>query len=204
MQALFLTIASAEVTQPTWPQQSSDIPPDSRVNFGQLENGFRHITMAHAEPPGRVSIRLYVHTGSLMETEEQRGVAHFLEHMAFNGTRHYKGTEIVEFLQRLGMAFGPDINAHTSFDETVYKLDLPNVEEATIEQGLTIMRDWADGMLLDVEEIDRERGVILKEKLGRDSIRFRLMEAEFDFLFPESLIPRHADRPGRSDREGSA
>ncbi len=187
---LFPFVAGAELATKPWPQQASDIPPDNRLHFGQLPNGFRYVTMAHQEPPGRVSIRLYVDAGSLMEREDQRGLAHFLEHMAFNGTTHYKGTEIVEFLQRLGMAFGPDINAHTSFDETVYKLDLPDVKEETIDQGLTIMRDWADGMLLDPEEIDRERGVILKEKLGRDSIRFRLMEAEIDFLFPQSLISK--------------
>ena len=190
LHALMILQATAEVAPATWPQKASDIPPDARLHFGQLPNGLRHVTMKHAEPPGRVSIRLYVHAGSLMEQENQRGLAHFLEHMAFNGTRHYKGTEIVEFLQRLGMAFGPDINAHTSFDETVYKLDLPDVKEETIDQGLTIMRDWADGMSLAPEEIDRERGVIMKEKLGRDSIRFRLMEAELDFLFPESLIPK--------------
>ena len=182
--------AGAEPAKTPWPQEASDIPADPRLHFGQLDNGLRHVTMKHAEPPGRVSIRLYVHAGSLMEGEEQRGLAHFLEHMAFNGTRHYKGTEIVEFLQRLGLAFGPDINAHTSFDETVYKLDLPDVKEETMDQGLTIMRDWADGMILDAEEIDRERGVILKEKLGRDSIGYRLMEAELEFLFPDALIPK--------------
>lgn len=187
--ALLLAAGAAPSTA-AWPQEKSDIPPDPRLQFAVLDNGFRYVIMPHAEPPGRVSIRLYVHAGSFMESEAQRGLAHFLEHMAFNGTRHYKGTEIVEYLQRLGMAFGPDINAHTSFDETVYKLDLPDVKEETIDQGLTIMRDWADGMLLDAEEIDRERGIILKEKLGRDSIRFRLMEAELGFLFPDSLIPQ--------------
>jgi zinc protease len=190
LHAILLFQVTGEVVPSAWPQKASDIPPDARLHFGQLANGLRHVTMKHAEPPGRVSIRLYVHAGSLMEKDNQRGLAHFLEHMAFNGTSHFKGTEIVEFLQRLGMAFGPDINAHTSFDETVYKLDLPDVKEETIDQGLTIMRDWADGMLLDPEEIDRERGVIMKEKLGRDSIRFRLMEAELDFLFPDSLIPK--------------
>ena len=182
--------AYPDIAPTAWPQEKSDIQPDTRLRFHKLENGLRYVTMKHAEPPQRVSIRLYVHAGSLMESDEQQGLAHFLEHMAFNGTSNYKGTEIVEFLQRLGMAFGPDINAHTSFDETVYKLDLPDVKDETVDKGLTIMRDWADGMLLDPEEIDRERGVILKEKLGRDSIRFRLMEAELDFLFPDSLIPK--------------
>ncbi len=182
--------AFAEVKAPAWPQEQSDIPPDSRLHFGTLANGMRYVVMKHAEPPGRASIRLYVHAGSLQETEEQRGLAHFLEHMAFNGTRNFKGTEIIEFLQRLGSAFGSDINAHTSFDETVYKLDLPDVKPETIDQGMTIMRDWADGMLLDSEEIEKERGVIMKEKLGRDSIRFRMMEAEIDFLFPEHLLSK--------------
>ncbi|NCF93838.1 MAG: insulinase family protein, partial [Verrucomicrobiaceae bacterium] len=147
LHAILLFQVTGEVVPSAWPQKASDIPPDARLHFGQLANGLRHVTMRHAEPPGRVSIRLYVHAGSLMEKDNQRGLAHFLEHMAFNGTSHFKGTEIVEFLQRLGMAFGPDINAHTSFDETVYKLDLPDVKEETIDQGLTIMRDWADGML---------------------------------------------------------
>ena len=186
---LAITLGFGKTGEAAWAHQASDIPPDARLHFGQLENGFRYVTMQHKDPPERVSIRLYVAAGSLQEADEQRGLAHFLEHMAFNGTRNYKGTEIIEFLQRLGMAFGPDINAHTSFDETVYKLDLPDVKEETIDQGLTIMRDWADGMLLDKEEIDKERGVILKEKLGRDSIRFRLMEAEINFLFPDSRLP---------------
>ncbi|MEQ1842808.1 MAG: insulinase family protein, partial [Verrucomicrobiales bacterium] len=110
---------------PGWAHPGSDLVPDPAATWGALPNGLRYVILPHADPPGRVSLRLFVDAGSLMEEDDQQGLAHFLEHMAFNGTRNYPPNVLVEYLQRLGMGFGSDTNAHTFFKETVYKLELP-------------------------------------------------------------------------------
>lgn len=186
--ALFVYLATAAALWAAFPHDKSDLPPDERVNWGQLENGMRYAIMQNSEPPGRVSLRLFVDAGSLMETDSQAGLAHYLEHMAFNGSTNYPPGELVEYLQRLGMGFGADTNAHVGFDETVYKLELPESTESYLREGLQVLRDYADGLLLLESEIERERGVILSEKRARDSARYRTVEAWFDFAFPESII----------------
>ena len=180
----------AKEAQPTkWPQEDSDIAVDPKVEFGTLKNGMRFAILRNAEPPGRVSLRLHVAAGSLNEADDQRGLAHFLEHMLFNGSRNFPDVEnLLGQMQRLGIAFGSHANAYTSFDETVYMLDLPNIEEETLKLGFDVMRDFGDGALLSSEEIEKERGVILSEKRSRDSVEMRLMEQQFGFLLPDSLI----------------
>ena len=173
-----------------WPHESSDIPADPRIVFGSLPNGLRYIIQPNAEPPGRVSIRLHIAAGSLMESEDQRGLAHFLEHMVFNGSKNFTPDELIPRMQRLGIAFGAHANAYTSFDETVYMLDLPDLSDDMLRLGFTVMRDFADGALLEPAEIDKERGVILAEKTSRDSVGYRLMEQQFATLLPDSLITR--------------
>ena len=148
----------------------------------------RYIIYPNAEPPGRVSLRMHFKAGSLMEAEDQRGLAHFLEHMMFNGTKNYKAEELIPIMQRLGIAFGSHANAYTSFDETVYMLDLPDLKEETLDLCFGVMRDWGDGALLTTEEIDKERGVIIAEKVARDDVGFRLMKQQFKQLLPDSLI----------------
>lgn len=175
---------------PAWPHEESDIRPDPRITWGRLENGVRYAILPNFEPPERVSLRLYVDAGSLMEEDDQQGLAHFLEHMAFNGTTHYPANEMVEFFQRLGMAFGADTNAHTSFSETVYKLELPEASASMLDKGLLFFSDVAAGMLLAEQEINRERGIILSEKRARDNVDYRIMVEGFRFGLPESLIPR--------------
>jgi len=171
-----------------WAQEKSDIKTDSRVTYGRLPNGMRYILMANEQPPGRVSMRLHIAAGSLMERDDQRGVAHFLEHMVFNGSRNFPdATVLIPKMQRLGIAFGAHANAYTSFDETVYMLDLPNNEEDTLKLGFDVMRDFGDGAFLKESEIDKERGVILSEKTSRDSVQMRLMEKQFDALLPDAL-----------------
>ncbi|MDP3848995.1 MAG: insulinase family protein [Luteolibacter sp.] len=182
--------AAAPVTPRPWPQASSDIAPDPAAVFGSLENGMRYLIYPNSEPPGRVSMRLHIAAGSLMEADDQHGLAHFLEHMVFNGTKHYTAAEIVPRMQRLGIAFGAHANAYTSFDETVYMLDLPDLSEETLKLAFTVMRDFGDGALLEADEIDKERGVILSEKISRDSVNYRLMEQQFSALLPDSLITR--------------
>jgi zinc protease len=180
----------AEATPRAWPHQSSDIPPDANAVFGSLPNGMRYLIYPNPEPPGRVSLRLHIAAGSLMEADDQRGLAHFLEHMVFNGTKNHSAADLIPRMQRLGIAFGAHANAYTSFDETVYMLDLPDLTEDTIQLAYTVMRDFGDGALLEPEEIDKERGVILAEKMSRDSVSYRLMEQQFSELLPDSLLTR--------------
>ncbi|MES2597400.1 MAG: insulinase family protein [Verrucomicrobiota bacterium] len=182
---VFLSFARAD-----WPQATSDLKADPKATFGQLENGLRYIILPNEEPPGRASIRLYMDVGSLMEEDDQQGMAHYLEHMAFNGSRHFPGGEMVEYFQRLGMGFGADTNAHTSFKETVYMLELPKIEVSMLNEGLQLFRDDLDGMALGEKEIDKERGIILSEKLSRDSIEYRTQIAGYEFALPDSLLPK--------------
>lgn len=177
-----------QITPAPWPQASSDIAPDADATYGTLANGLRYIIYPNNEPPKRVSLRLHIAAGSLMEAEDQRGLAHFLEHMVFNGSENYTADELIPRMQRLGIAFGAHANAYTSFDETVYMLDLPDLSQETIDLAFTVMRDFGDGALLTAEEIDKERGVILSEKISRDSVGYRLMEQQFSKVLPDSLI----------------
>lgn len=173
-----------------WPQEESDIPADSKAVFGALDNGMRYLILPNSEPPKRLSLRLHIAAGSLMESEDQRGLAHFLEHMVFNGSKNFTPAELIPRMQRLGIAFGAHVNAYTSFDETVYMLDLPDQTADTMKLGFTVMRDFGDGALLKIEEIDNERGVILSEKTSRDSVGYRLMQKQFSQLLPDSLLTK--------------
>jgi zinc protease len=168
------------------PQETSDLPVDPTVKWGRLENGIRYAIMPNHEPKGRASLRFVVRAGSLNESDEQRGLAHFLEHMAFNGSKHFAPGTLVEFFQRLGMSFGGDTNAFTSFDRTVYMLELPDTHPETVEKAMTLFADYAGGLLLLEDEINKERGIILSEKRARDSIEYRQFIGEFEFLLPEA------------------
>ncbi len=171
-----------------WPHEKSDLPADPEATFGTMENGMRYIILPHEEPPGRVSLRMHIAAGSLMEKDDQQGIAHFLEHMVFNGSKNFTPDDLIPRMQRLGIAFGAHVNAYTSFDETVYMLDLPDLSDEMLDLGFTVMRDFADGALLEPDEIDKERGVILAEKTDRDSVSFRLMKKQFETLMPDSLL----------------
>ncbi|MGD9948540.1 MAG: M16 family metallopeptidase [Desulfobulbus sp.] len=171
-----------------WPQDESDLKPDPSLVFGQLPNGLRYVLKANAEPKQRVAMYLNVQTGSLHETVDQRGVAHFLEHMLFNGTTHYPPGTLVEYFQSLGMGFGGDTNAHTGFDETVYNLLLPSNGNEVIVEGFKVLADYARGALLLETEVDRERGVILAEKRSRDSAASRVSKKQMQFDFAGTLV----------------
>jgi zinc protease len=172
------------------PHENSDITVDPAVKWGLLENGLRYAILPNPEPPDRVSMRLFVDAGSLMENDDQQGLAHFLEHMAFNGTKNFPAGEMVEYFQRLGMGFGNHTNAHTSFNETVYKLELPKSDTAMIDEGMKLFRDYADGMLLGPNEIQDERGIILSEKRDRDSVDWRTFVDQVGFAFPDQRISK--------------
>lgn len=165
--------ARAESPSTPWPQTLSDLPAEPGIHFGTLENGMRFAIMRNATPPGQAAIRFRIGAGSLDERDDQQGLAHFLEHMAFKGSTHVAGDEMIRILQRKGLAFGPDTNANTSYDETVYALDLPEVDADTLSTGLMLMRETASELTLDAGAFARERGVILSEERLRDTPQYR-------------------------------
>ena len=173
---------------PPWPHEKSDLVPDPAIRFGQLDNGFRYVLMENNRPEDRVSVHLYIRAGSLNETDTQQGLAHFLEHMLFNGSTHFPPGELVRYFQSIGMQFGNDANAHTGFDETVYDIILPTGDEESLEKGLLVIRDYAMGALLLEEEVKRESGVILSEMRSRDSASYRTFKASLAFELPDHLI----------------
>ena len=151
-----------------WPHEKSDLLPDPALTFGKLPNGFRYVLMENHRPKDSVSMHLNVQAGSLHESDNQQGLAHFLEHMLFNGSTNFKPGERVKYFQSIGMQFGGDANAHTAFYETVYDVVLPGGDEQNLDDGLKVLRDYADGALLLEEEVKRESLVILAEKLRKD------------------------------------
>ncbi len=173
-----------------FPHEGSDLKPDPALRYGTLPNGLRYVVRANQEPKNRASFRLLIEAGSLHETEDQRGLAHFLEHMAFNGSTHYAPGTLIEFFQRMGMNFGGDTNASTGFNRTLYLLELPDTKEATLAEGLRVFGDYAGGLLLTPGEINRERGVVLSEKRTGDSVGRRTMFATYGFYLSGSLFPQ--------------
>ncbi|SEI43828.1 zinc protease [Dyadobacter sp. SG02] len=144
------------------------IPLDPSVKTGKLKNGITYYIKKNAEPKNRAELRLAVKAGSVLETDAQQGLAHFMEHMNFNGTTHFPKNELVNFLQKTGVRFGADLNAYTGFDETVYMLPIPTDSAGLLEKGIQVLEDWANGALLDPAEIEKERGVVLEEsRMGR-------------------------------------
>jgi zinc protease len=172
-----------------FPQAESDLKADPAAHFGTLPNGLRYVVMPNHEPKARASLRLLVLAGSFDETEAQRGLAHYLEHMAFNGSTHYPPGTLVEKLQRLGMGFGADTNASTSLDHTLYQLELPDTAPATLSEGLQILSDYCGGLLLEQKMVEKERGIILSEKRSRDSVGYRTFVAQLDFMLKGTRVP---------------
>ncbi|MDC7222491.1 MAG: insulinase family protein [Spirochaetales bacterium] len=162
------------------------IPADPTVVRGTLENGLDWYVRPNDLPEQRAELRLVVSAGSILEREDQRGLAHFLEHMAFNGTESYPQNELVEYLQSLGMGFGPDINASTSFDETIYKLTVNTASEGELEKALAVLSEWAFRINITEEEVEKEKPVILEERrMGRDATG-RMREKSFPIIFHDS------------------
>jgi zinc protease len=147
---------------------ATKLPVSPRVRIGKLPNGITYYIRHNEEPKDRAELRLVVHAGSILETEKQVGLAHFTEHMAFNGTKNFAKQELVDFLERSGVSFGADLNAYTSFDETVYMLQLPTDSMNVFRKGFQILEDWAHNVTFDDSEIDKERGVVIEEwRLGQ-------------------------------------
>lgn len=162
---------------------------DPSIRYGTLPNGMSYAIRRNATPPGEASLRLHIASGSLNEAENQRGLAHFLEHMVLNGTRNVPEGEFVRRLERHGLRFGPDTNAETGFDSTTYKLDLPETDKDTVETALFLLREVADKATLDPKAIDRERGILLAEERTRATPQLRQLVDEFDFLYPGQRLP---------------
>lgn len=167
------------------------IPLDPNITCGKLDNGVTYYINVNRKPEKRVELRLAVNAGSVLEDDDQQGLAHFTEHMAFNGTKNFKKQELVNYLESIGMRFGPDLNAYTSFDETVYMLQVPTDSTPLVETAFQILEDWAHQFTLEDAEIDKERGVIIEEwRLGRGA-EARMSDKQFPIILKGS---RYADR----------
>ncbi len=170
-----------------WAQSSGDrdapfaIDPD--VRYGKLENGLTYYVRENQKPEGRAMLNLVVNVGSLQEEDDEQGIAHFLEHMAFNGTERFAKHEIIDFLEGIGMRFGSHLNASTSFNETIYKLEIPTDDAETVSKAFMILEDWASGILFEAEEIDSERGIIIEEWRSRKGVGQRLLEKQLPLTY---------------------
>jgi zinc protease len=172
-----------------WPQTASDLPADPDVRFGILPNGMRYALRHNATPPHQISLRLRIDAGSLEEQDDQRGLAHFIEHMAFNGSTHVAEGEFVHRLERLGLRFGADTNAGTEFGQTVYKLDLPESQPASIDEGLFLLREVAGEVSFAPAAIDRERGIIQSEERSRAGPQYRIFIDQMNYLLRGQRLP---------------
>ena len=173
------------------PALTDPLPFDPAVRQGTLENGLKYYVRANTEPEGRAELRLAVNAGSILESEDQRGLAHFLEHMAFNGTERFDEPELVRYLESVGTRFGPDLNAYTSFDETVYMLQVPTDSADVFETGLDVLHEWAGAVTLADSAIERERGVVLEEWRSGQGAGERMNREQFPVIYADS---RYAER----------
>lgn len=168
------------------------LPVDPKIRMGQLENGLTYYIRQNQEPENRAELRLAVNAGSLMEDDDQLGIAHFVEHMLFNGTEQFEGDEIVRFLESLGMSFGPDLNAYTTHDETVYVLKIPTDDDEIVATSFDILKEWAANVTFDEDKMDKERGIIVEE--------WRLRTQSSSGRIREQLIPVYLEGSYYNDR----
>lgn len=162
------------------------IPIDPAVEYGVLENGLEYFIRHNSEPDNRIVLRLVINAGSILEDEDQLGLAHLIEHLAFNGTANFEKHEIINYLESTGMKFGADTNAHTGFDETVYKINIPADDPSMLQTGLEILKEWAFEITFEDEEIDKERGVVVEEWRSGRGADARMRDKYFPVLFSES------------------
>ena len=182
--AALLFVAGASTTMA---QQMPAIPTDPDVKIGKLDNGLTYYIRHNAWPEQRAEFYIAQRVGSIQENDDQRGLAHFLEHMCFNGTENFKGNDIVKWCETIGVKFGRDLNAYTSIDQTVYNIsNVPTTREGIVDSCLLILHDWADGLLLEADEIEKERGVIHEEWRMRTSAQMRMLERDLPKLYPNS------------------
>ncbi len=181
------------VAEPAPPPVAAEpeTPLDPSIRTGKLKNGMTFYVMGHQKPEQRAALWLAVNAGSVQEDDDQRGLAHFVEHMAFNGTKRYAKQAIINYIEKIGMRFGPDVNAYTSFDQTVYMLTVPTDDKVMMHTGLDILRDWAGNISFEPGEVEKERGVVLEEwRLGRGPFA-RINDKQWPIMFQGS---KYADR----------
>lgn len=167
------------------------LPIDANVRTGTLANGLHYYIRQNGKPEQRAELRLAVNAGSILENDDQQGLAHFVEHISFNGTEHFQKSELVDYLESIGMRFGPDLNAYTSFDETVYMLQVPTDSLDELKTAFQILEDWSHLLSFADDEIDKERGVIVEEwRLGRGADQ-RMRDRQFPVILKDS---RYAER----------
>ena len=195
MKRVFILIAALTLCLGTMAsaQQMPPIPVDPNVKIGKLDNGLTYYIRHNEEPKGQANFYIAQKVGSILEDEEQRGLAHFLEHMCFNGTEHFPGNGVVKYCESIGVKFGADLNAYTSIDETVYNIDNVPVAKvpSAVDSCLWILHDWADGLLLLPEDIDGERGVIHEEWRSRQNAQMRMYEQFLPVIYPNN---KYAER----------
>jgi zinc protease len=178
--------AKPAVVAPPRDPMDEDSPLDPQIKRGTLPNGLTYYIMKHKKPEQRAALWLAVNAGSVLEDEDQRGLAHFVEHMAFNGTKRFPKQAIVDYIEKVGMEFGADVNAYTSFDQTVYMLTVPTDDHKVMFTGLDILRDWAGDVSFDPTEVDKERGVVTEEwRLGRGAFA-RINDKQWPIMFQGS------------------
>ena len=183
--------------------QTEEIPLDSKVITGKLDNGMSYFLRENNYPEEKLELRLVVNAGSMQEDENQLGMAHFMEHMAFNGTENFEKNDLIDFLQSIGLQFGADLNAYTSFEETVYILPIPTTDDTLIDKGLLVLKDWASRITLDPEEVEKERGVVLEEwRLGQGAQQ-RMRDQYFPVLFQNSRYAKRLPIGTKGSIEGS-
>jgi zinc protease len=190
--------SSAVASPATTASLSAVIPVDPQITTGRFANGLRYYVRTNKKPEKRAELRLVVNAGSILEERDQSGLAHFVEHMAFNGTKHFPKQETVKFLESIGMRFGPSVNAFTSFDETVYMLEVPTDKPDVLDKAFLILEDWAHNVSFDPTEIDKERGVITEEWRLRRGAGARMQDKQFPILLKGS---RYAERLPIGDME---
>ena len=189
---LFVTSAAAVMAQG---MQLPPIPVDSAVRIGKLPNGLTYYIRHNGYPEHRVNFYIAQRVGSIQEEEDQRGLAHFLEHMAFNGSDNFKGNGLIDYLRSLGVEFGSDLNAYTAVDETVYNIDnVPSGNVAALDSCLLILKDWSNGLTLDPKEIDKERGVINNEWRLRSSPESCIREMSEGAVITTGIRPICSER----------
>ena len=189
LKKLFTTIvlATAGTFAVTAQTPMPTVPIDKDVRIGKLDNGLTYYLRHNNWPENRAEFYIAQKVGSLQENDDQRGLAHFLEHMAFNGTKHFAGNDLLRWCESIGVKFGADLNAYTSIDQTVYNIsNVPTTRESIVDSCLMILWDWADGLLLEQEEIEKERGVIHEEWRLRTSAQMRMLERDLPKLYPGS------------------
>lgn len=186
---IFLSVIGSSLIfgQTTQIDLTSPLAVDPDVRIGKLDNGLVYYIRYNKKPEKRVELRLAVNAGSILENEDQQGLAHFMEHMNFNGTKSFPHNELIDFLQKTGVKFGADINAYTSFDETVYMLQLPTDDSVLLNKGYQVLEDWSHNALLDDKEIDKERGVVIEEWRMGLGAQDRMMKKFFPVIFKGSM-----------------